>query len=1018
VAGTLFRLLGLRTEDSRKLWVMLPVFYFAGIAELLSYTAFMALFNQRFGVQFLPFVYIAEAIIMPLEGWLLAKLAEKLPKAKLMRTMYLLMTGVLLVNGLILIGFKVGGWDYQWYYPILFISSNFVVRQLTLLLWSTAFDLCPTQQAKRLMPIFVGAATVGGITAGFIAQQVGRWSGTEVVYILAPLFLLIGLFNFRKAIARYLVPLTLKDDKQLHKQELAVQGEASALSGHYYKQLIKSPFLLCAVGLMTLMPALYFLMEYQYFTTTEKAFPIERDLTAYYGLIITIQFSASLLLQTFSGRLMNWLGASNMLLAISIVFMFGFGLSALFLGTGYALAVVSATYALFYILLYYTAEPCYQLFFKMLPINQRDGIRYVSQAIAASGGILLGALLSLLHSKGILSLDSVAIIGVIVALLLIVIAWFGRSLYIKELIKSVQSFQADFSEMAVAFLGGMRSTKMLQGVLEHLHNPNDYVREVALELIGKAKDSSYLPRLVKLVDDHNPRIRVAALRAMSLQKATIQELVQVASLLEDEEVDVRVECVRLIARAGHMQSQAHYFIRLKLLDTHPRVVAEAVKALYALGSEESFSACDEAIIKLLDNGGDWAVYGCRTVADLGLSSYSDWVMSLLEDQRPAVRVAAAQCLGRLQYDEAIGSLLPMYPMADQEMRKAIIQALIDMGDKGIAALMEGLQYPNAFIWDACVAALAHLLDEARIRETLVDSCIQRLQGSNQDRALSAAIAKLKMEGLAELAEQRLNEIRDVICDAAWVVLAKLADERVVQVVRESVQDKDEEIRENGLEVLAEGLGDRKLAYALLDMLKTSTDVLDHGEIADPRAVIEQAGLGSDDWLRDIAQHALSEEEQAVMPNEKKLLTMLDKVLFLKQVSLFSNVSVDELGLIAGITQEQVFPDQALLLRQGETNSNVYLIVDGHVELSLVTSNGGEGTIGVLGAKEVFGESTALDQSVSGVTAQAIFDEVRVLSLGGEGLARLIRLYPEIGIGLLHASSARVRLLESMLMKMA
>jgi DNA-binding transcriptional ArsR family regulator len=412
------------------------------------------------------------------------------------------------------------------------------------------------------------------------------------------------------------------------------------------------------------------------------------------------------------------------------------------------------------------------------------------------------------------------------------------------------------------------------------------------------------------------------------------------------------------------------------------------------------------------------VYGCRTVADLGLSSYSDWVMSLLEDQRPAVRVAAAQCLGRLQYDEAIGSLLPMYPMADQEMRKAIIQALIDMGDKGIAALMEGLQYPNAFIWDACVAALAHLLDEARIRETLVDSCIQRLQGSNQDRALSAAIAKLKMEGLAELAEQRLNEIRDVICDAAWVVLAKLADERVVQVVRESVQDKDEEIRENGLEVLAEGLGDRKLAYALLDMLKTSTDVLDHGEIADPRAVIEQAGLGSDDWLRDIAQHALSEEEQAVMPNEKKLLTMLDKVLFLKQVSLFSNVSVDELGLIAGITQEQVFPDQALLLRQGETNSNVYLIVDGHVELSLVTSNGGEGTIGVLGAKEVFGESTALDQSVSGVTAQAIFDEVRVLSLGGEGLARLIRLYPEIGIGLLHASSARVRLLESMLMKMA
>ncbi|NHN32402.1 HEAT repeat domain-containing protein [Paenibacillus agricola] len=1018
MVGTLFRLLGLRAEDSRKLWVMMPVFYFAGIAELLSYTAFMALFNQRFGVQFLPFVYICEAIIIPLESWFLAKLAEKLPKARLMRTLYLIMTGILLINGLLLLIFKVVGIDFIWYYPILFISSNFVVRQLTLLLWSTAFDLCPTQQAKRLMPIFVGGATLGGVTAGFIAQQVGHSWGTEVVYILAPLFLIAGLFNFRKAIAKYLVPLTLKEDKQLGKVDLGADAADLVPKGTYYRQLVKSPFLLCAVGLMTLMPALYFLMEYQYFTTTEAVFPIERDLTTYYGMIITIQFSASLLLQTFSGRLMNWLGASNMLLAISIVFLAGFGLSALFLDTGSALAVVSATYALFYILLYYTAEPCYQLFFKMLPMNQRDGIRYVAQGIAASGGIVLGAGLALLHSNGYMSLAGVAIIGVVFAALLIIIAWFGRSLYIKELIKSVQSFQADLSEVAVAFLGGMRSTKVLQGVMEHLNNPNDHVREVALELVGKTDDVSFLPRLLELLHDDNPRIRIGALRAMSLQGSTIQELVQVAALLEDEEVDVRVECVRLIAKAEHLESQAHYFIRLKLLDTQPQVVAEGIKALYALGREESFSACDEAIIKMLDNGGEWAVYGCRTVADLGLSTYTDWIMSLLEDQKPAVRVAAVKSLGRLQYDDAIGYLLPMYPMADEELRKAIIQALIDMGDKGIAALLEGLQHPHPLIWDACVAALAHLLPEARIRETLVDSCIQRLQSSNREKSLSFAIAELGNAGLADLAEQRHNEIRNALCEAAWVVLAELTDERVVQVVRESVQDEDEELRENGLEVLAEGLGDRRLAYALLDMLKSNDEQAVAMEIVDPIAIIEEARLWSDDWLRDIAAHALSQEEQEDMPNDQKQLTMLDKVLFLKQVSLFSNISVDELGLIAGITREEVHPDQTFLLRQGETNANVYLIVEGNVELSIVSQSGGEGTLNVLGAKQVFGETTALDQAESSISAQAIFDDVRLLMIKGENLARLIRLYPEIGIGLLHASSARVRLLESMLMKMS
>jgi HEAT repeat protein len=780
--------------------------------------------------------------------------------------------------------------------------------------------------------------------------------------------------------------------------------------------MLRNPFLICAVALMTLMPALYFLMEYQYFSTTQSAFPNERDLTAYYGMIITMQFTVALLLQTFAGRLMNWLGASNMLLAIAVVFISGFGLSALFLDTPFGLAAVSGAYAIFYILLYYTAEPCYQLFFKMLPVSQRDGVRYVAQGIAASGGILLGAALSLLHSEGLLALKTQAITGIAFAALLVAVAWSGRNLYIKELVKSVQSFHTDLSETAASFLGGMRNTKVLQGVLEYLKDPNEHVREVALEMIGKAKDSSFLPQLVELISDKNPRIRIAALRAMNLQGATLQELVQVASFLEDDEAGVRVECVKLIAKAGHLKSQAHYFIRMKLLDPHPQVVAEGIKAIYALQSEESYPACDEAVVKLLDTGGEWAVYGCGVIADLRLFSYTDWIVSLLDDHRPAVKVAAVHCLGKLQHVEAVGSLLLMYPMADQELRKTIVQGLIDIGDKGVAALKEGLQNPHPFIWDACVAALSHLLPEPQIRQILVESCVQRMQGSIQERALSSAIGSLGMEGLADLAGQRYKEIRLALCDAAWSVLSKLADERVVSTVQQTVQDENEEIRENGLEVLAEGLGDRKLAYALLDMLKDSIEAGGRA-LEDPQAVLEQARHWSDDWLRAIAVHALNREEQIGMANEQKLLTMLDKVIFLKQVSLFSDISVDELGLIAGITQEEVYPDQTFLLRQGETNSGMYLIVEGNVELSSVSSSGLESTIGVLGPKQSFGETTALDQAKSSITAQVIFDEVRVLSLRGDNLERLMRLYPEIGIGLLHASSARVRLLESMLTKM-
>ncbi|OCT11289.1 hypothetical protein A8709_06330 [Paenibacillus pectinilyticus] len=1010
--------MGLRTEDSRKLWMMLPIFYFSGIAESLNYTAFMALFNLRFGVQFLPYIYIVEAAIMPLEGWLLAKLANRLPKAKMMTTLYLIMIGLLFLNGAVLLGFKLGGVDYRFYYPILFLTSNFVVRQLTLLLWSTAFDLCPTQQAKRLMPMFIASTTTGGITAGLIAHQLGKLLGTEAVYAMAPVLMVFGFIFFRKALMRYLVPLTLKEDKRLKTQSVPLaQEEKPQAAGYYAKQMLRNPFLLCAVALMTLMPAVYFMMEYQYFTAAEFKFPQEGDLTSFYGLITAIQFTVCLLFQTVSTRLMNWLGASNILLGITILFFGGFGLTALFMNQELGLVMVSGSYAIFYILLYYIAEPCYQLFFKMMPISKRDGYRYFAQGVAASGGILIGSLLSMLHSFGLLQLSPLAWLGVVVAAILVVVAWFGRNLYIRELVKSVQSLHGDLSEIASSFIGGIRSSKALSAILGYLKHPNDYVRELALEIIGKAKDSAFLPHLISMIGEESSRIRIAVLRAMNLQGAGIQELVQVASFLEDEDPEVRAECVKLISKASHLKSQSHFFIRVKLLDSHPKVVHEGVKALYALESEESYPACDEAIIKMLDTGGEWAVYGCHTVADLKLDTYAAWVVSLLDEKRPAVKVAAAHCIGKLQHVEAIPILLGMVPKADQELRKVILQALVDMGQGALPTLREHSHHSNPFIWNAVVSTLAELLEDGQLRTMLVDLCVERLQASTQERALPAALEELGLQGLAELAKERCGELHRALIDGAWAVMAKLVDERIIMTLREAIQDESEELRENGLEVLAEGLGDRKLAYALLDQFKLKDT--DAGAVElQPFELLQEAASWADNWLKDIAIYALSALERDDMKEERKFLTMLDKVIFLKQVSLFADLSVDELGLIAGIATEEVHEDLTYLLRRGEANTAMYLIIEGHVELSNETGVGETATIGVLGAKQAVGETTALDGSPSSVTAQAIFDEVRVLSLQGESLSRLVRLYPEIGIGMLHASSARVRLLENMLLKMS
>ncbi|GAA3405686.1 HEAT repeat domain-containing protein [Paenibacillus hodogayensis] len=1009
--AVLTRWFGLRGEEARKLWTMLPIFYCGGIAESLNYTAFMALFNQRFGVQFLPYVYMVEAAIMPIEGWLLSKMAGRNAKDRFMRMLYLIMLGILALNAVVLLVFWAGGISASFYYPFLFLSSNFVVRQLTLLLWSTAFDLCPTQQAKRLMPIFVGSTTTGGITAGIVAYFIGHWLGTEAVYALAPIMLLIGYRFFRKSLSTYLTPLMIKDASRVQE---APGGSGTDRPGSYYLlKTLRSPFMLTAIGLMTLMPTLYFMMEYQYFNAAEARFSTEGELTAYYGLITALQFTFCLVLQTVSGKLMNRIGASNMLLAISVVFLAGFACVSLLMNGPLGLGVVSGSYAVLYILLYYIAEPCYQLFFKMMPISERDGFRYFAQGIAASGGILLGSFLSLTHSMRWIGLAPLAWIGIALSAALIVVAWYGRHLYIKELVGSVQSLFADLSDNAVSFLGAMRSSKALSAVLVYLKHPNDYVRELALELIGKVKDTSFFPHLVGLIGDRSARIRVAALRAMNLQTATVQELVQVAAFLEDEHEEVRAECVKQLAKAKHMKSQVHFFLRVKLLDSRPQVVYEGIKALYALESEESYAACEEALVTMLDKGGEWAMLGCRTVADLRLVSYAPWLMTLLEDTKPAVKVAAAHGLGKLRYEESAPVMLGMVPAADKELRRAILEALVDIGDVCVPVLKDHALSGNPFIWHMAVSALARIWDEAAIRSELVELCMQRIGVSSREGALPGALRRLGKEELAELAEQRCMEIHQSLIDGIWSVLMQLADERVVQSLRETVRDDNEEVRENGMEVLAEGIGDRRLSAALLELFKSSGPGV--GGSGHPKAIVEDAQTWPDEWLSRIAVHALGEE--AEMKEERQMLSMLDKVIFLKQVSLFSDLSVDELGHLASISQEEVHAEDTVLLRRGQSSSSLYILIAGNVELSNETEAGGGGTIGVLGPKQSFGETSALDGAASSVTAQVIFDEAHLLALQGDQLSRLIRLYPEIGIGLLNATSARVRLLENMLMKM-
>ncbi|MEV5026045.1 Npt1/Npt2 family nucleotide transporter [Paenibacillus sp. LPE1-1-1.1] len=1003
---SILRAMGARPEDQRKLLMMAPVFFICGIAEMLNYNGFMTLYNQRFGSEYLPYVYAAEAFILPLEAWLLSWLAARLPKPKLMRVLYGLLLGIVLVNAGVLLVMESFGLEARAYYPVLFIASSFVVRQQTLLLWSLAVDLCSTQQAKRLMPVFVGSATLGGVAAGLLAQLISLAFGPEVVYAAGGVLLLAALPNYRKVITRYLVPLSIKI-------EASGQEEEQVSTGAVFKHALRSPFLLTVILLMTLMPALYFLMEYEFLNVTKMSFPSEQAFSRFFGMVTMVLFVLAFLLQTVSGRLMARLGASQMLTAISGVYVLSFAGALFFVGGSAALPIISIGYMLLYLLLYYSAEPSYQLFFKTLPLAQRDSYRYAAQGIAASAGILIGAGLQFLHSGLGMSWTALSFVGLAGAALLFVLSWLGRRFYMRELVSSVQTIgEQDLAEQFDEF---SRNEAAIAEVRSMLKLPLDSAKEIALQIIGRLQNPSDVPDLLELIDDPNPRIRVAAVRAMNLESADLHAMVKVAAFLEDPDDEMRAEGVRQIGRMKHMEHQAFYFLRQKLLDRHPSVVAEAVKAMYSFNNAPSYEACAEVIDRILDEGGESSVYICRVIAELELHAFVSKVERLADESHPAARVAAIACLGKLQILTIIPRLLEKLPMMDQEMFRTATESFVQMGEDAIPLLFGSLPDSPPKRWTSAVAALSALLPEEQVRTVLTDEALKRLSELEAASGYSLSLKQLGHSELSELALRRWREVRTFIMDGVWAVLSNLADEQVADAIRRAAADEDEEIRSNAWEVLAEGMGERRLSQYLLTVLERGEEGKPVDTDEDANAILKAALQGNDDWWREIAGAALIEEGKQ-MGSDHQIMSRLNKVIFLRQVPYFADLSLEELGLIANIAEVYSCPDGENLLERGEPNPAMYVIVDGNIELTSISAAGWEGTIGVLGTGDVCGVTSALDSTSSTVTAQALLGDVKVLKLLGENVSRLIRLYPEIGIGLLRASFARIRLLEEMMMR--
>ena len=118
---------------------------------------------------------------------------------------------------------------------------------------------------------------------------------------------------------------------------------------------------------------------------------------------------------------------------------------------------------------------------------------------------------------------------------------------------------------------------------------------------------------------------------------------------------------------------------------------------------------------------------------------------------------------------------------------------------------------------------------------------------------------------------------------------------------------------------------------------------------------------------------------------EKDLTIIEKVIFLKSVDIFEHATIEQLGRIAGLTEEVHFQPGETIFKEGDPGDAFFLLLSGRV---LIESNGNK--IRELQEKEAFGTLEVLDFHPRAITAKAL-DQVRALKLNGQEFHDLLAL---------------------------
>jgi HEAT repeat protein len=1053
---SLSRSLGVQPGEGRTASLMVGHSFAMGASTVFFETAASALFLAQFEKQYLPWVYIAAALLNLGTGSAYAAIKERVSFPRLMSgTLVFLLASVVAVR----VGLAFTGAAWLVFAALVWYRVLSILTDLEY--WAVAARLYDVRQAKRLFGLIGSGEVVARILGAFSVPLLLRFTGVPNLLLASALALAACLALLLAVVPQLSEPGEAARARGASKEPAGLAAQLRAILSHPYLSLV------VAIGVLAVFGK-YF-VDFAFLEQMRARMSDAKELAGFFAIFSGLTQALSLLTRMFvSGPLLTRLGirvgmlvlpAAHLLCTLAIV-----AAGAFAAGAPAVFWLVIANQGIYKVLKHPIDNPSFKVLYQPLRRDERLAAQIAIEAIFTPLAIGVAGGVMLLMSS-VVRYDPVRFAWV---LLLSFAAWTllarqGGRAYARALLEVLRRRIAEDAPF------GLDDATSLAVMRSKLDSPSAGEVVFALHLLERAGDAALGQALVARLAHASPEVRLYAverLEALGVREA-LDPLRQRTRL--ETSPAVKSAVLRALTSLGGdaVAEDVAAFVR----DADPLVRRGAVTALLRVHVEGSRAPALAYLNQLAGSPkAQDRVVAAQIAGDTGLDQ---GLARLLEDKEPSVRRAAFAAAGRAGNPQRWPALVRA--LDDPLCSSAAAAALASGGERALGAL-EGLlgspgatpsaQAQAARIFGAVrgPAALRALRPHVDHRDQLVRAAVLDALAACGFRAGRDETAAFAERVRAEAAEAawKLALRRDVRGPEAFDGLGRaletefaasqrrvfrllsfLYDPKAIASARDNVAHASKDKRAYALEVLDVTLEGPAKAY-LLPLLDDRSPEARLEALAQPfpqpglgrEARLEeiltrgadrlrpwtrasamqgigrlglaqlaaplQAAADGDPILRETAAWALARLGMAPGFEGESSMLLIEKVMLLKGVQMFEQTSEEILTEVARLLEEVQVGAGEEIFRKGDIGDSMYIVVEGQVRVY-----DADRTVNVLGEKEIFGELALLDPEPRSASVAATRPS-RLFRLDRETFSQLMAGNIEIVRGVLHVLCERLR----------